>query len=292
MGKLTQYPAGRKTSQSEAVCGPSNLLGAKLLSGGPDAAASFLQAAAFGPGKLGAAERTELAAIGQRVRDRTATFEDLNHAQELLYRSVNTEADGMAVVAMANESGKLRPAEQKKLREEMLKYINDDNPMSRDSTEINRLLRKALGPDVDFEKGGWNTMHVTDARRARDTSGLSDAELAPLGRLAGGEQVPLDQHADFEALASTLQPGQSLTFRLAGDDKSGAADHYVTLGRRPDPDGRLYLYNPDPGNKDHTLVVGAHPPDAKFAAHLGKYTDRLRTEGDGFPPATKTPAGS
>lgn len=289
MGKLTQYPAGRKTAQSEAVCGPSNLLGAKMLSGGPVEAGKFLLTVAHGPGKLDTASRVELAAIGQRVLDKTATFEDLNKAQELLYRAVNTDADAMSVVAMANASGKLNAGEQKKLRAEMLKYINDDNPMSRDATEINRLLRKALGPDVDFEKGGWNRMDVTDARRTRDTSGLSDAEFEPLGKLAGGEQVQLDQHADFESLAKDLKPGESLTFRLAGDDKSGAPDHYVTLGRRPDPDGRLYLYNPDPGNKDHTLVVGAFPPDAKFGKTLGRYTDRLRNEGDSFPPVTRTP---
>src|SRR5262249_39494789 len=70
-------------------CGPTNLLAGALLQGG-DVAARFIEkSAASAGGHLVEGQKQDLKDIASRIRSRTATYDDLAYAGELLYRSAN-----------------------------------------------------------------------------------------------------------------------------------------------------------------------------------------------------------
>ena len=93
----------------------------------------------------------------------------------------------------------------------------------------------------------------------------------------------------IEGIANALQPGEAVTIRLAANDKSTRANHYVTVGRQKD--GTFYLYNPDPAKGDATLVLGGKGPrvDDAFIQRTGKYDGRMYEDqnSDSLPPGLR-----
>jgi hypothetical protein len=268
VSKLTQNPNGKLHAQSSAACSASNLIGAALLSGGPEKAAALLERVAKdGSLNLGPAEQKQLNTIASKIRDRTATFEDMNLAQELVYRGGNTQASAMDLMEQALNSGKLKPKEEKLIS---LLAKDGSNP-----AKLEELLSKALGRTVKLDDG-WEK--VTDKTRTQDTSGLTDDELKNLGTAAapGAKTRELTADDTIESLANSLKPGEAMTIRVAGnDDDSARADHYVTVGRQKD--GTFYVYNPDPAKGDATLVIGGKGPkaDADFLKNTEQYNMRM-----------------
>ena len=268
LSKLTQNPHGKLHAQSEAACSASNLIGAALLSGGPDKAAALLdRVAKDGSLNLGPEEKKQLSGIASKIRDRTATFEDMNLAQELVYRGGNTKASAMDLMEQALSSNKLKPNEKK----QMAVLAKDGS----DPKKLEQLLSKGLGREVKRDNG-WEK--ITDKGRTQDTSGLTDDELKNLGTAAtpGAKPQELSAHDTIESLANTLKPGEAMTIRVAGnDDDNARADHYVTVGRQKD--GTFYVYNPDPAKDDATLVIGGKGPkaDADFLKRTEQYNMRM-----------------
>lgn len=279
VGKLTQFPAKKDVNdQSQAACSAANLLGAALLTGGPDAAAAMIKRVTAGATQLNAAETTELNGIADRIKNKTATFEDLNKAQQLLYRSANTEATGKDLVDQA--AGKLSGPKLQKLEAAMRRYLTA-SVMGRDEKDVetvSKLLGEAFkDPSYKWDPNSSGSVSIDAARRSKDLSGLTDDELSTLGATAAkGESVATNERSDLDALAKTLKPGESLTLRLAGDSNAKTSpNHYVTIGKRPD--GTMFLYNPDPSRGDSTLVTGKLD-DAKFQTQLARYQPRLKAE--------------
>lgn len=271
VSKLTQNPRGKLRPQSEAACSASNLIGAALLSGGPEKAAALLERVAKdGSLNLGPEEQKQLSGIASKIRDRTATFEDMNLAQELVYRAGNTTASALDLADQAQNSNKLN-ANEKKLMSVLAKDGSDPQ-------KLEKLLSKALGREVRLNNG-WEK--VTDKTRTQDTSGLTDDELKNLGTAAapGARQQELTAPNDsIEGIANDLKPGEAVTIRVAGNDKGTMPDHYITVGRQKD--GTFYVYNPDPAKDDATLVIGGKGPkaDAAFLASTDKYNDRMYSD--------------
>lgn len=282
MSRLTQNPHGKLHAQSSAACSASNLIGAALLSGGPDKAAALLERVAKdGRLNLGPEEQKQLSGIASKLRGRTATFEDMNRAQELVYRAGNTTASATDLAEQAQSSKKLTPKEKS-----LVSVLAGDGS---DEPRLEKLLSKALGREVHLDNG-WEK--VTGKTRTQDISGLTDSELKNLATAAapGATQHELTAPNDtIEGIANTLKPGEAVTLRLAGDDKSGKPDHYVTVGRRQD--GTFYLYNPDPAKGDATLVIGGKGPaaDAGFLKRTDKYNDRMLQDqsADSLPPGLR-----
>jgi hypothetical protein len=282
MSKLTQNPHGKLHAQSSAACSASNLLGAALLSGGPDKAAALLERVAKdGRLNLGPEEQKQLSGIASKIRGRTATFEDLNLAQELVYRAGNTTASATDLAGQAQGSTKLSPKEKSQVR--VLAGDGSDEP------KLEKLLSKALGREVHLDNG-WEK--VTGKTRTQDTSGLTDDELKNLATAAapGARRHELTAPNDtIEGIANALSPGEAVTIRVAGDDNGLKPDHYVTVGRQQD--GTFYLYNPDPSKGDATLVLGGKGPaaDAGFLQRTDKYNDRMFTDqsADSLPPGLR-----
>jgi hypothetical protein len=271
VSKLTQNPHGRRHAQSEAACSASNLIGAALLSGGPEKAAALLdRVAKDGSLNLGPAEQRQLSDIASKIRGRTATFEDMNLAQELVYRAGNTTASATSLAEQAQGSRHLNAREKREVS--VLAADGSDVP------KLERLLSKALGREVRLNNG-WEK--VTDKTRTQDTSGLTDGELKNLGTAAapGARQQELAAPNDsIEGIANDLKPGEAVTIRVAGNDQGTMPDHYITVGRQKD--GTFYVYNPDPAKGDATLVLGGKGPkaDADFLARTDKYNDRMYSD--------------
>lgn len=271
VSKLTQNPHGKLRAQSSAACSASNLIGAALLSGGPEKAAALLdRVAKDGSLNLGPEEQKQLSGIASKIRDRTATFEDMNLAQELVYRGGNTTASATSLGEQAQSSKGLNAKEKREVS--VLATDGSDVP------KLEKLLSKALGREVHLDNG-WEK--VGDKTRTKDTSGLSDNELKNLGTAAapGARQHELTAPNDtIEGIANDLKPGEAMTIRVAGNDNGNTADHYVTVGRQKD--GTFYVYNPDPAKGDATLVIGGKGPkaDADFLAHTDKYNDRMYSD--------------
>jgi len=286
VSKLTQYPAGAPDAQSEAACSASNMIGAALMSGGPDAAASMLDKVAKGKNQLGADEKKELGDIAERIRNRTASFEDLNRAQVLTYRSANTVATVNDLVSEA-----LEPENAKNLSDGEKAKLSAYAHQPAKEKEMDKLLTKALGRPV-VTHGGLEKVNTAD-RRAKDTSGLTDGELKGLAQNAvkGSQQIKVGAHPGkddtIEGIAGKLKPGEAVTLRVGASADSPSPDHYVTVGRRKD--GTYYMYNPDPRNGDATLVVGGKKLDPGFLDKTKQYDDRIMPDigADNLPPGLK-----
>ncbi|HJW75004.1 MAG TPA: hypothetical protein VJ787_04960, partial [Thermoleophilia bacterium] len=169
---------------------------------------------------------------------------------------------------------------------------NGGSMTTQDGATLSRLLTKAFGQPVTV-RGYDDPQHPGDASRRfvgvevggalrrTDRSGFGDDELRQLGTLGGarGRDVRMDA-TTLRQLFDGLRPGESATIRVSGDDSGSDANHFVTIGRRPD--GTAYLYNPDPGRGDFTLFTGARgreQPQA-FLDQLQRYEDRTVVDGD------------
>lgn len=293
VGRLTQTPAGGGRGNSVYRCGPSNLLAQSIMSG-PDATARFLRRTAeqTPDSRLSTAEKTELRGIADAVQNRTATFEQLSRAQGLLYQAGNSRTDVIDTCNQALRSGRLNRGERDTvgaLRDKLTSGAAFD---TQDGANLSRLLTKAFGQPVAV-RGYDDPQHPGDASRRfvgvevggamrrTDRSGFGDDELRQLGTLGGatGRDVRMDNTTLRQMLAD-LPPGQSATIRVSGDDSGSQADHFVTIGRRPD--GTAYLYNPDPGRGDFTLFTGGRGREQpqSFLDQLQRYEDRTVVDGD------------
>lgn len=297
VGRLTQTPAGGGRGNSVYRCGPSNML-AQAVMNGPDATARFLRRTAeqTPDSRLSAAEKTELRGIADAVQNRTATFEQLSRAQGLLYQAGNSRTDVVDACNQAVRTGRLSAAERRQVDGFRTSLQNGGSMTTQDGATLSRLLTKAFGQQVTV-RGYDDPQHPGDASRRfvgvevggalrrTDRSGFGDDELRRLGTLggAGGRDVRMDQ-TSLRQLLDGMQPGESATIRVSGDDSGSQADHFVTIGRRPD--GTAYLYNPDPGRGDFTLFTGGRGREQpqSFLDQLQRYEDRTVVDGDGDTP--------
>lgn len=293
VGRLTQTPAGGGRGNSVYRCGPSNLLAQSIMNG-PDATARFLRRSAeqTPDSRLSPAEKTELRGIADAVQNRTATFEQLSRAQGLLYQAGNSRTDVIDACNQAVRTGRLNAAERRQVDGFRTSLQGGASMSTQDGATLSRLLSKAFGQPVTV-RGYDDPQHPGDqsrrfvgvevggTMRSTDRSGFGDDELRQLGRLGGasGRDVRMDA-STLRQLFDGLAPGESATLRVSGDDSGSDANHFVTIGRRPD--GTAYLYNPDPGRGDFTLFTGARgreQPQA-FLDQLQRYEDRTVVDRD------------
>ncbi|MEW5851578.1 MAG: hypothetical protein AB2A00_22500 [Myxococcota bacterium] len=306
LGRLTQTPRGGEAGNSQYRCGPSNLLGAALMNG-PDATARFLERSADSADatRLPAASQQELRDIAGRVRNRTATYEDLSRAQGLLYQAGNTRSSLQLAVEQQLDSRRLNASERRELRG----YYDDmmaNRPVTdARATRVGELLTRASGQPTtvslvrdehhpDDPSREYYSVSVGGRTTATDRSGFDDHELRTLSSSGGGspraESLDISVAHPTEELVGRLRPGEAATIRVSGtpprDGDPGTPDHFVTVGRRPD--GTAYLYNPDPARGDHTLFTGGRGGEqpANFLRELRRYDERISFDGDGDQPNT------
>jgi hypothetical protein len=290
LSKLTQNPAGGANDLSHSTCGASNLLGAALMAS-PEHAARLCQNVAKNAStdQLSLSEKSELGQIGQRISNHTATFEDLNRAQSLLYKAGNTVSDPDTVVQQALDGHTLNAADQ----QELTNFTKQSSWSDADAARIAQLVSKATNTTTTFTKNGqgWDA-NVSGSLSNKNASGFTDGEEANLAKLGamytdpkqkvGGDYVLQDD-------VKTLKPGQSMTTRIVGQSADngtgGNADHFVTIGRRTD--GTWYMYNPDPGKGDSTMITGnkGDKPSADFMKQVSRYADRIPFDADGNMPS-------
>jgi len=271
---------------------------------GPDATARAMTHVADDPSStLTPADATRLREIAGRVRtpstEHPLTYGDLNEAQALMYRAGNTR-ELVAGADCAEVASTLRGIQSSReltadMRSHVAGYARrlEGTPPSSSFTtaetnEMNDAMRLAGRPDRFASDDGILARRHTRSD-STDASALSDAELTGLARRTG---FPTDTRrmTESESLADlttrgALDPGESATVRVhgAGSVMDGAtadsfADHFITVGR--DSQGRMYIYNPDPGEGDHTMVTG----DADVRRALRGYDDRIVRSGAGLMP--------
>ncbi len=318
LGNLTQRPSqagGAADANAPDRCGAANLLGVSVMAG-PASTRAMLMRAADNPGTtLTDTERSRLREIAGHIdptnpADSRITFPELNEAQGLLYRAGNTRADArgelndiIQTVETARRSGDretvqrydqaigsgdLSQASWRRLRA----WDGHSELPAGDRALLERLMETHRGP------GDYTLMSAPDPQHpsrqeyffrnatgtgTRDTSRFDDGELLQLAQRSMGSagSVETAERRDLGTLMSSgaqgLQPGQAATFRVGADaERSTSSDHYVTVGRTPN--GQYYLYNPDPGPRDATLITGSRA-QVQRAAEL--YNARMRQDGDG-----------
>jgi len=309
VGRLTQNPAGEAGGVNASErCGPANLLAASLMNG-PGAAATTLRGAANST-QLSAAERTSLRGIADRVEARTATFEDLSHAQALMYRAGNNErmansvfsevntalvAAGQRAEAAGDTAGLAQVQADSNLLQRTLPIVDAGGSLSEaDRSATQAALQRYGAPGVltrvtDPQNSARNDWVLRGGPRT-DDSGFSDRELESLARTSTGwaQARNMDTLSTDRPLRTLLGDppnglanGQAATMRVAGSRGDADPNHFITIGRQPD--GTPYLYNPDPARGDHVLVWG----DADVQRALARYDTsrgRVRADGDGDRP--------
>lgn len=307
VGHLTQTPGRGQVTNSQSRCAPSSLFGGALMNG-PDAGARMLDNAATNadPGQLTTAQRDEMRGIAGRLRDRTASYEDLSRAQSLLYRTGNTEVTAMSAAYAASDSRRLSAGQRRQL-DGLINHMETPGSTlsSQQRTQLESLLTRANGRRTQLvsmtdpahpEQSHWG-VRLEGAASERDRSGFNDREVSQLADVAGtnpsnAHQIDIAQERPMQHLIDQLEPGQSVTVRMhhedPGDALDAAADHFVTFGRTPS--GQPYIYNPDPSNGDHTLYTGNTngSPNAGFDRELRRYDDRIAFESDGDIPNAVT----
>lgn len=298
LGRLTQTPAGGSGGNSLYRCAPANLLGQAVMNG-PAATSQFLRnvAQSTPPGRLTDAERRDLRDIATAVDGRTATFDQLSRAQGLLYKAGNSRTDAPGALRQAIASGRLNAAERREAQAFITRLDNNDAISTRDGERMSTLLTKAFGQEVRV-RGYDDPQHPGDASRrfvgvevggrlsGGDRSGFGDDEVAGLGTLGGARGRNVDfSSTTLRDVLRGLRPGEAATLRVAGTEGGENADHFVTIGRRPD--GTAYLYNPDPARGDYTLFTGGRgdvQPQA-FLDQLQRVEDRTAIDPDGDTPS-------
>lgn len=295
VGAMTQNRAGAQLSSSAARCGNTNLFAAALLSG-PAAAAKLLQTTAQGSKLLTPGQKKDLTDLAARIKNHTATFEDLSAAQDLLYAASNTRSTfGDVNTELAANGNLLQGADLAKY-ERLKAKIPELN--AAEQRQFSELLSTAIDREVsvvienDPRLGKQLYVNSFPGSISGDTSGLDDKELTAAARAGGAAPVKLafdaSKPGSVEAVMAKLKPGESVVLRVGLDSSSTAADHFVTVGKLKD--GRPYVYNPDPYGGDATLTVGVvkGPQSASFRNEVAKYSARARRDlGVKDPQATK-----
>lgn len=296
VGNLRQDTGGSDVSGDDR-CGPTNLLAASLLQG-KDKAAAFLAAEAKSP-NLSDAEKKQLSDIATAVKTGTASYDQLNAATALLYKSGNTRLT-------LNEVGASNDFNVSNLnQDELSKYrsLKNKAPALRPNEvkELSALTTKATGKPSEVQIGTDPRdpnkkvafVKITGARAQGDHSGLDDGELAAHAK-AGGLRTsskPIDTDIGNEItsdLLNGLKKGEATVIRIGLTSQDSTANHFVTVGKLPD--GRPYIYNPSPGGGDKTLVIGsARPPQPdNFQAQMENIDARVRKDEDGGTPRALT----
>jgi hypothetical protein len=293
VGRLTQNATGSDGVDSINRCGPANLLAGALLQG-PDAAASLLEKTSATAGNfLTREERRELKALAGQIRDRSASFEDMSLAQDLLYRASNRRMTLQQWVGENPNPANLNSAQKTELAA-LLSQTTAYTP--KDLGRLSALISKSLGREVtarfvdepllgtkavmleyqaspaanrDGPIGGG--LDIGELAKAADAGGLKSSRIAfsPKGADAAADVL---KH---------LKPGESAVLLLAGGAGGTAADHFVSVGVLKD--GRPYIYNPDPLPGDATLTVGTaiDPQPKVFTDELAKYSARATSAAHG-----------
>ncbi|MCB9637901.1 MAG: hypothetical protein H6727_03240 [Myxococcales bacterium] len=246
------------------------------------------------------------------------TFEELSQAQGLLYQAGNTRADALGeinemrqILNRANPSPfGARPSAEDRAASRPYEEAIGTGDLSRaawqrlqswdghaplqayDQQLLQRLMQVHRGPGEypltsapdpqDPSRREW-FFQTGPGIGGTDHSRFDDGELRQLaartmGR-AGSQET--EQPRRLEDLlgsgATGLRSGQAATFRVQADARtSQSSDHYITVGRSPN--GQYYLYNPDPGPGDATLVTGSR---AQVMSAAGRYDGRMPSDGDG-----------
>ncbi len=301
LGRLTQNgPPGLAGAESgPSRCGPANVLAGAIMNG-PESTANVLDRAADAKGNtLEVLERARLKQISADVKGGKATFEQLNEAQNLLYRSTRNTMSLRQAMDMAEPGLKSLPkADQEEFQTLQRKTMDKDGLNRAGADRMGALLTRATGVPtqvVDGPNNSW-AVKITAERFARgQAGGLSDEEMQRLGRNTGTlttgatrDTSPVfdgqtRQDNTLGEMMARLKPGQSATFRVAATENDDA-HHYISVGK--DKSGRPWIYNPDPTRDDHTFfhgVAGKVQPD-NFRAELARY-DRRNPSGDtGYAP--------
>ena len=281
VSRMTQNSDDPNDPNSDLRCGPTNLLAAALLQGGPSGAAKLVKSIADRSGNtLLPDEKNELKTIAARIKNHTATFDDLSRAQNLMYAVTNTRLGlNEALSTMSVET--LSAAKQRELDGIGAKV---PNLSSSEAKRMGELLSERFATDVkvvvDTDGPGGKEVFVqlTPGDGQSDRSGLDEKELragAKNGGLKAAKTAYDPTAADSaEQVLKKLKPGESVVLPLKGSASSAEPDHFVSVGVLKD--GRPYIYNPDPQQGDATLTVGyAKPPQARsFETELAKYSPR------------------
>ena len=282
---LTQNPATGTTPGN--TCAASSVLASTLMAS-PEKAARFLENVGKSEDakNLTVRDRNELLGIADRIRNKTASFEDLNKAQGLLFTAGNTHGDSNTILKALQLRGghlgadgetfvfnNLNAADSVQLKALLAK----ETPWTdQEVGQLQALTNRATGLSMRMEKvdGSWAPKIEGDLA-TMDPAGFSDAEtrkLAKMGGLKPETAVP-DGPMKPSDVAARLKPGEAVSLRVSGDGTNKASDHFVTLGRRDD--GTLYLYNSDPASKDASLTVGGKGAGTPaFQAVLAGYDKR------------------
>lgn len=290
VGSMTQNTSSGESSAA-ARCGNTNLLAGALLAG-PAAAAKMLQTTAHNSKLLSAGQKKDLQDIAARVKNHTATFEDLSTAQNLLYAASNTRSSFGTVNEQLQSSNPLEGDElatYEGLKEKI------PNLTAAEQKQFSELLTTALDREVnvvienDPKLGKQLYVQSFPGTISGDQSGLDDKELSAAARNGGlsTSTVPFDASKENSAatVLAALKPGEQVVLRLGIDGDATAADHFVTVGKLKD--GRPFIYNPDPQAGDSTLTVGVmgKKQAASFDAEVAKYSGRAHLDLEKASPA-------
>jgi len=236
------------------------------------------------------AERNELLAISSRVRNKTATYEDLGKAQQLLFRAGNTQGDVSLLGKLLRERG-MNGGEFKNLTAaegtEFRTILAQNTPWSdTQAKRIEELFTRSTGVQMHMAKDETGTYapKIEGDLVPLDDSGFSDEEAKKFSKLAGlTGKTEVTNDDLLKDLAGKLKNGESVSLRVAGTPDGDVSNHFITVGRRED--GTLFLYNPDPANKDATLTIGGKGAGTpEFQKLLQDYQDRQPGDPNGKPP--------
>lgn len=295
LGRLTQHSARGAADgvSDDNRCGGANVLGAAVMQGREPTARLLERTADASGTPLNDADRTQLRSIAADVRAGRATYEQLNAAQDLVYRGGNTTQPFDEVRDQARARLSTLPAADRARFNQLDTLYNRNAMTPAHVQEYSALISRATGVATQPRiEGNSVSVDVTGTRsRSVLAGGMSDAELAAAARNGGASAVAqraLDAtHFDErgrmmplrEQLAA-LEPGQSAIVRVAGSAeaaRSGDANHFITVGRRPD--GTPFIYNPDPTRGQATCYVGngSDPRNqpADFQREILRYEDRV-----------------
>ena len=279
MAALTQNPAAGQNAGN--TCGPSSMLASTLM-GSPEKAARFLENVAKNapPGTIVEKDRADLNDIANRIRNKSASFEDLAKAQQLMFTAAHTHGDLKTIVIALETQGMERNKDFKNLDvkqgEELHQILEKDGPLSdADAKRLQELASRATGLSIKMEKvDGINVPKIEGDLKFAAAGGLNDAQLSRLATMGGvAAQSTIPKDASITQIADGLKPGEAVSFRVAATADGKTSNHFITIGKRDD--GTMFLYNSDPAKGDATLTVGGKGSGTpEFRKLLASYNSR------------------
>jgi hypothetical protein len=292
VGQLRQSAVTVDDANARNRCGPTNLLVAALLQG-PDAAAKFLDQMAANGRNLTKAEKADLKALADQVRNKNASYEDLSLAMDYAYRAGDRRMGIDQWVSTFPSLGNTPPTHPGLSNTEVTRLLTlalkQGNAKPAELQELSRLVSKASGVtmtatianDISVNKQLIALNYKAgepELRNGNIPGGFDDGELRALAGMAtqraGNVAYDLHGRDPVGSVLQRLKPGESAVIPLSGSPTSNRADHYISVGILKD--GRPYIYNPDPFRGDATLTVGrsSGPQTQSFTDELTKYNQR------------------